>query len=171
MSEPQRRHPNVVNVDEVEPFTTETGSKFGASIRQLGNPTGAKAVGCNLFEVPPGRSAFPRHYHCAIEEAIFVLAGAGELRIGDETIPLREGDYVTFPAGPDHAHRLLNDGDVPLRYLCLSSKAVADVVGYPDSNKVAAMANPSSNFFDKPWVRAIFRGGDTVDYFDGEDAG
>ena len=57
---------------------------------------------------------------------------------------------------------------MPLRYLCLSNKVHADVVGYPDSNKYAASGSPSVNFFDKPWVRVIFRADDAIDYYDGE---
>lgn len=157
-----------MNLDELEARETANGSKFGARIKMLGLPTGAQSVGCNWYEVPPGRSAFPCHFHCAIEEAIFILAGTGALRIGDATVKVSAGDYLTFPAGPDAAHRLDNDGDAPLQYLCISSKSVADVVGYPDSKKIAAMANPSANFFDAPWVRAIFKEDATVDYFDGE---
>ena len=164
-----RRHAHVVNLDEVGAHTMEQGSKFGASIKQLGNPTGATDVGCNWFEVPPGRSAFPRHYHCAIEEAIFVLDGVGTLRLGEDKVAVRRGDYITLRPGPETAHRLDNTGDEPLRYLCLSSKAVADVVGYPDSGKVAAMASPSPNVFDKPWVRGFYRSDSAVDYYDGEE--
>jgi uncharacterized cupin superfamily protein len=75
---------------------------------------------------------------------------------------------VSFPCGPDHAHKIVNTGDETLRYLCLSTKAMADVVGYPDSNKFAASASPSPDFFDKPWVRVLFRD-EKLGYFDGED--
>ena len=170
-SETNRRHPNVINLDEIDARSTEKGTKFGASFKQLGSSTGASAVGCNWFEVAPGRSAFPFHYHCAIEEAIFVISGRGTLRIGEESVLLRPGDYVTFSAGPDNAHRLDNTGSTPLQYLCMSSRAVADVVGYPDSGKIAAVANPRANFFDQPWVRGIYRAEETVDYYEGEDVG
>ena len=39
-----------------------------------------------------------------------------------------------------------------------------DVVGYPDSKKVAA----SAGSFDKPIHRWISRQGDSLDYWDGE---
>ena len=97
-----------------------------------------------------------------------MLDGKGSLRIGDKTLDIAAGDYITFPAGPDSAHRIDNTGDGPLRYLCMSSRAVADVVGYPDSDKIAAMANPNSNFFDAPWVRAIFKAESQVGYYEGE---
>ena len=131
----------------------------------------ANQLGCNWFEVPPGCTSFPMHYHCAIEEAVFVLQGRGTLRLGDQEVEVRGGDWITLLAGPDGAHQLLNTGDAPLTYLCFSNKVRADVVGYPDSNKIAAMASPSNDFFAPPWVRAVFRADSTVGYFEGEDIG
>ena len=162
---------SVLNVEDANPMVMEKGSRFGSTIRPLAGPTGATKIGCNHYEVAPGRSAFPFHYHCAIEEALYILEGTGTLRLGDARREVRPGDWVSLPAGPDHAHQLLNTGTGPLRYLCLSSKATADVVVYPDSDKVAAMASPSVNFFDTPWVKKIFRAADEVDYYDGEDIG
>ncbi|MBT8495668.1 MAG: cupin, partial [Deltaproteobacteria bacterium] len=66
----ERRHPNVVNVAEAESMEMSEGSKFGARIRGLGRSAGAVQLGGNLVEVAPGKSAFPCHYHCAIEEAL-----------------------------------------------------------------------------------------------------
>ena len=164
-----RRHANVVNAEEVEPRDHGHGDRFAATIRGLGRAAGGHGIGANLFEVPPGRTAFPRHYHCAIEEAIYVIAGTGKLRIGDAVAPLRAGDWATFPAGPDHAHQVINDGEETIRYLCVSTRAHADVVGYPDSNKILATASPTFDFFDEPWVRSIFDADATVGYYDGED--
>lgn len=164
-----RRHPNVLNVEEAPSFEVGKGTRYGATIRQLGAPTGGQRVGCNWFEVPPGRTAFPRHWHAGVEEVIFVLQGRGTLRIGDEQLEVAPGDYVTLPIGPEHAHQLLNSGDEPLCYLCLSSKAPADVVGYPDSDKISAQASPSPNYLDQPWVRAVFRADSAVGYYEGEE--
>jgi len=60
---------------------------------------------------------------------------------------------------------MINDGDAPLIYLCLSARAqLVDVVGYPDSNQVAATAGP----FERPIHRFIARQGESLDYWDGE---
>jgi uncharacterized cupin superfamily protein len=163
------RHANISNVEELDAMQTTEGTRFGARIRRLGLAAGSQELGCNWFEVEPGRAAFPCHYHCGIEEALFVLDGTGTLRLGDGEYNLRAGDWVTFLAGPDHAHQVINTGERPLRYLCISSRAGADVVGYPDSNKVAAIASPSVDFFATPWVREIYRAGTGVGYYDGEE--
>ena len=71
---------------------------------------------------------------------------------------------VSFPPGGP-AHQLINDGSEPLVYLAISTSHKCEVVGYPDSKKVAAMAGVA---WDKPWIRQIWREGETVDYWEGE---
>jgi uncharacterized cupin superfamily protein len=169
----QRRHPNVVNLTEIEPRTNTAGTKFGSSTRRLGAATGGKGIGCSWYEVPPGRAAFPRHFHCANEEAMFVLEGEGAVRIGEATVPVRAGDYITFPTGPQHAHQVLNTGAAPFRYLALSTLQAAEVVGYPDSKKVGAMGAPSAEAVAKGehWMRFIALESSQAGYYDGEDIG
>jgi uncharacterized cupin superfamily protein len=89
----ERRHPCVVNVNEVEPRTLSKGNRFGATMRSLGRAAEANRIGCTHYEVPPGRTAFPHHYHCVNDEAIYVLEGEGTLRIGDATTKLGVGDW------------------------------------------------------------------------------
>jgi uncharacterized cupin superfamily protein len=156
-------------LSEAPTRTLEKGTRFGFTNRILGQTTGGAGLGCTWYEVPPGRTAFPAHYHCATEEAIFVLEGEGTLRIGAEKVPLRAGDYVTLLPGPDHAHQLVNTGSSPLRYLCMSTRVRADVVGYPDSKKVAALGVPPGWKFPGPaWVRVMCREDSALDYYDGE---
>lgn len=166
-----QKHPHVVAVSQAPARSMEQGTKIGATIKPLAATSGGTLIGCNHVEVPPGRKAFPCHFHCAIEEAIFVLEGVGRVRLGEAEIEVEAGDYITFPPGPETAHHLVNTGDEPLRYLCISSKTTTDVVGYPDSKKVLATGSASLDFFQKPWVRAIFPEGAEVGYFDGEDVG
>ena len=72
---PERRHPQVVNVEEVEPREVTKGTRFAAKMRSLGRNTGAKGLGCTLYEVPPGRSAFPKHAHFANEPSLRAIFG------------------------------------------------------------------------------------------------
>jgi uncharacterized cupin superfamily protein len=160
----QRRHPNVVHRDEVE--TTEIIQGRHHSIRRrLGPSAGNQQLGAMLMELPPGKLAFPLHYHCANEEAIYVISGRGTARIGDARVPIRAGDWIAFPTGPEHAHQMINDSDAPLVYLTVATAHKTEVVGYPDSKKVAAMAGP---VWEKPWIRQIVRQGESLDYWDGE---
>ncbi|HKO50122.1 MAG TPA: cupin domain-containing protein [Polyangiaceae bacterium] len=169
--ETTRRSPHVVTVAEVEGTTSSTGATFGSTRKHLGVATGGRQLGCSWYEVPPGRSAFPRHFHCANEEAIYVLEGEGRLRLGEETLTLSAGAYVTIPVGPNHAHQFANTGESPLRYLCLSTMHPTEVVGYPDSKKVLALGSaPSSPGSPaEPWIRLLAFEPSSVGYFDGED--
>jgi uncharacterized cupin superfamily protein len=172
----QRRHPNVVNIDDVAPREENRGG-FGFRGRRLGPEAGGRALGCGHFELAPGKTAFPCHFHSAIEEGLYILEGTGTLRIGKEgkeTVALRAGDYVAMPPGPDFAHALTNTGAAPLRYLCLSAPASAttlDVVLYPDSKKVAFASgvDPVKGFRGGTWVMKIIKQETpSVDYFEDE---
>jgi uncharacterized cupin superfamily protein len=163
----QKRHPQVVNIDEVEPMplakmfnkTDEQMGSYGALARRVGATAGAKDLGCTLYEVEPGRMAFPLHWHLANEEAIIVLAGVGTLRIGAEQVPVRAGDYIALPTGTEHAHQLKNTGTSTLRYYCLSTKRDPEVAGYPESKKIGVLSMAGNRRF-------VFREEDTRDYLE-----
>ncbi len=157
----ERRHPNVVNREEVAAMPMAKG-KHQLQLRRLGAAAGGQMIGANLTEVAPGAVSFPFHYHCATEEALYVLRGTGVARIGDARVPVREGDWISFPVGPEHPHQMINDGAEPLVYLVVSASVQkVDVVGYPDSKKVAATAGT----FDRPIHRFIAREGESLDYW------
>ena len=73
--------------------------RFRTTRKQLGSSAGGEKLGCSLYEVPPWRTAFPRHYHLANEEAIYMLEGSGTLRIGREEVELSQGTTWRCPWG------------------------------------------------------------------------
>jgi uncharacterized cupin superfamily protein len=161
-----RRHPHIVNRDEVQPYEEKQGQHHYLG-RMLGRAAGNQQIGATVTELPPGAIGFPFHYHCANEEAVYVISGTGTLRIGDARVAVRPGDWIAFPVGPETAHQFINDGTArePLVYLCVSTLHKCEVVGYPDSNKIMASAGPA---FDKRWIRQLWPKGETLDYWDGE---
>ena len=166
------RHPHVVNIADVAARDTSHG-KFASQARRLGAAAGSKKLGCSYFEVPPGKAAFPAHFHAANEEAIFVIDGEGTMRLGDARVPVKAGDYIAMPVGPSTAHQLVNTGAGTLKYLCFSTMSTVEVVGYPDSKKHAATAHASVEGAlkgDPPWVRHIWTAEQkSAGYYDGED--
>jgi uncharacterized cupin superfamily protein len=168
-----RKHPHVVNVEEA-PLREEKRGGFEFRARRLGAAVGARSLGCSYFELPAGKTAFPFHFHSAIEEAIFVLEGHGTLRIGGEKVELRPGDYVAFLPGPEAPHQLTSSKDVPMRYLCLSGPATPttmDIVAYPDSKKIAFAAgiDPVKGLRAGGWFLKIIKEEQPpVEYYDGE---
>lgn len=163
------RRPNVTNENIMEWSEHSHGEKFGYRRKSLSSAAGGEKLGCSLYEVPPGRRAWPYHYHGANEAAIYVLEGMGTLRVGGEEVPLEKGDYATFFARAEGAHQLVNTSDETLRYLCFSTMAEPDAMVYPDSGKVgvfvgAAPGGPK----EKRVLSGFFRPEDRVDYYEGE---
>ena len=133
-------HPNVRHADAITPTTHAHGDTYEATRWALARATGGQQLGCSLYEIPPGKRAWPRHAHLANEEALFILSGTGTLELGDTQTPVRAGTYATLLAGPQHAHRLTNTGDAPLRYLCVSTMREPDVTLYPDTARFGVFA-------------------------------
>ncbi len=168
-----RRHPQVVNVEEVAPRVEKTGD-FAFRVRRLGTQAGGRSLGCSLYELEPGKTSFPFHFHSALEEGIYILEGTGTLRIGKETVDLGPGDYVAFPPGPDHAHALTSGTAGPLRYLCMSAPATPitmEVCGYPDSKKFAFFSgvDPAKGTAGGSWVmKIVSEDQPSLGYYEGE---
>ncbi len=160
-------HPNKVNVAELEWEKREHGELFGAEQKRLALRSGGEKLGCSLFRVPPGKTAFPAHLHHTNEEALFILSGQGTLRLGDTEIPVGEGDYVTLPAGGP-AHQLLNRSGAMLEYLCLSTMISPEVAEYPDSGKIGVMVAGATPDPAKRKIWKIFKKGSDVEYYEGE---
>jgi hypothetical protein len=51
-----QRHPQVANIDELEPMKTSKG-RFGVTAKRLGAPAGAKAIGFNWMELEKGKTS------------------------------------------------------------------------------------------------------------------
>lgn len=164
--------PHLIHESEL-PWTDLThGRRVALRRKQLGAAAKGHQLGCSLIELLPGKQSWPRHYHLANEEAIYVLAGQGSLRLGEETLPLKAGDYVALPAGPGTAHQLFNEGPEPLRYLAFSTMQAPDIVMYPDSKKVGVFGGAAPGG-DKAarFLHAYLPLAAEVDYWDGENTG
>jgi uncharacterized cupin superfamily protein len=134
--------------------------------KQLSGPAAGEALGCSLYELPPGSRSWPYHYHAANEEAVYVLSGSGTLRTDDGEHPLDAGDYVAFPVGDAGGHRVVNDGDEPLRYLMLSTMVEPDVTVYPDTGKFGVYVGSPPGGRDERSLFGYYRIGDDVGYWD-----
>ena len=104
---------DIVNLDQVNPFTTKDGSQ----IRELLAYRNAAIRNQSLAEatVPVGGST-DEHFHAETEEIYFILEGEGRMRIEGESNDVRVGDAIAIL--PDQKHKLWNTGSIPLRLLC-----------------------------------------------------
>ena len=110
------------------------------------------------YELPPGKSAYPYHFHTAEEEVFYILSGQGLLRFPEGETKVGAGDMIHFPTGEKGAHRLINNHHEPLRYLDFDTVSPCDVSVMPDSRKV--------NLYNHG--KKIYRLGEEADYYDGE---
>jgi uncharacterized cupin superfamily protein len=140
-----------------EPLYDSTGAA-------LARGTAAQRLGASITTIAPGKRSCPYHFHHAEEEMFVVLDGSGTLRVAGEMLPLRRGDVIFIPAGPEYPHQILNTSDRPLTYLGISTRERVDICEYPDSGKYLAVARtPGDPAFD-----VIQRSDPSLDYWDGE---
>ncbi len=168
----------VINIADIELKPRPTGfaptgaaaERYEARMGSVGNVLGARKLGYNITAVPPGKRAFPPHNHQINEEMFFVLEGSGEVRIGETTYPIREGDIVACLAGgKELAHVVTNTGDVELKYLAISTKISPEICEYPATGKYTILSEPEANKDGKQGIsRAIDPEGKDVDYWEGQ---
>ena len=113
-----------------------------------------------VYEIPPGKSAYPYHYHLKNEETFFILKGEGLLKTPEGEKEVRAGDFLFFPADETGAHKLTNTSATEkLVYLDFDVIHDMDVTLYPDSGKIAVWGKDTNKVFDL---------GSSVDYYQGE---
>ena len=106
------------NLDDVPAFITKDGSE----IRELLAHRNSAIRNQSLAEarVPAGGSTL-EHYHPKTEEIYYITAGAGRVRIENETRDVKPGDAIAIP--PGRKHKLWNTGNEPLKLLCCCAPA------------------------------------------------
>jgi uncharacterized cupin superfamily protein len=104
------------------------------------------------------------------EEMFLILQGSGEVRIGTETHPIRQGDIIACPpGGPESAHQIHNTGGEELRYLAVSTRVWPEICDYPDSGKFGVMAEYPPGPDGKPQgFRYLGKQELAVGYWEGE---
>ena len=137
----------------------------GVRGRRLRRQLGA-AISAAVWELEPGATQAPYHFHHGGEELLVVLRGTPTLRGPDGERELKEGEVVHFPRGPEGAHQLSNRSEAAVRYILAASQGSPEIIEYPDSGKIAAMARTETSAGGP--LFSMHRLADDVDYFDGE---
>ncbi|HKH14206.1 MAG TPA: cupin domain-containing protein [Solirubrobacterales bacterium] len=127
---------------------------------KLAPPIGAKAMAGTLYELPAGNSNCPYHYE-SDEEWLLVLEGTLTVRHPDGEDDLQAGDLVSFPAGPEGAHKLTNRGEEVVKMLIVSTANMPAVAVYPDSDKIGVFTEDRRD-------NVMVRRSSDVEYWDGE---
>jgi quercetin dioxygenase-like cupin family protein len=80
----------------------------------LGPDDGAPNFAMRRFRMEDG-GGMPLHTN-AVEHEQYVLTGAAEIRIGEETHRVSAGDVLYIPAGAPHSYRVTQ---APFEFLCM----------------------------------------------------
>ena len=114
----------------------------------------------SVYEIPPGKAAYPYHYHHKNEETFYILSGEGILRTPNGERKVSAGDLLFFPTGPAGAHKLTNCSDTEnLTYLDFDVVHDVDIAVYPDSDKIGIWGMG---------INRIYPQDRNVDYYEGE---
>ena len=114
----------------------------------------------SVYEVPPGKAAYPYHYHHKNEETFYILSGEGILQTPEGEKKVSAGDLLFFPTGAEGAHKLTNCSDSEnLVYLDFDVIHDIDVTVYPDSDKIGIWGMG---------INKLFPQRNNVDYYEGE---
>lgn len=91
----------------------------------------------DVVKVPPGKWAWPRHYHSVQWEYYIVVSGRGEMvqEQGTASLPMTPGDHIIQP--PGWIHTIANTGDEDLVYYVIADNPSDQHCYYPDSQKWA----------------------------------
>lgn len=120
----------------------------------------ANQCAVSVYQVPPGKSAYPYHSHTNNEESFYILQGTGLVKTPDGLIEVSPGDFLFFPADESGAHKITNTSETEmLVYLDFDTSNRVDAALYPDSGKIGIARGKAY---------AFFRLTDKVDYYDGE---
>jgi uncharacterized cupin superfamily protein len=155
----QLRRLLVRNLDEVALERQQREPLYDTLCGGLSDGTAATKLGAGYDVLAPGKRSCPYHLHHAQEEMFVILEGHGTLRVAGDMVPVRAGDVVFIPPGPDYPHQFINTSDAPMRYLSISTQERPELCEYPDSGKVAGYVRG---------LRIIQRPDDALDYWAGE---
>lgn len=120
------------------------------------------AAGCAvaLYEVPPGKAAYPYHWHMKNEESFYILSGTGLLKTPQGERAVCAGEFLFFPANEAGAHKLTNASKTEmLAYLDFDTQHDLEVSFYPDSGKIGVWGEG---------IAQLYQTEDQVEYYRGE---
>jgi uncharacterized cupin superfamily protein len=149
----------VRNIEDVTLERQQRAPLYDTRCGGVTDGTAATKLGAGFDILEPGKIGCPYHYHLAQEEMFVILEGQGTLRVAGERVPVRAGDVIVIPPGPEYPHHLINTGATPMKYLSISTQEQPEVCYYPDSDKLGAFAKDH---------RIVQRRGESLDYWDGE---
>jgi uncharacterized cupin superfamily protein len=136
-----KRPPFVRHWTEIEAAAESTHPATGegrAFAANFGAAAGLTRLGVRHERLMPGRRSSPPHAERDEEEMVFILEGSPDLWQDGYLYRLRPGVAVGWAEGTGIAHALLNNSDVPVRYLTIGEASrYNSKVAFPRDLKAA----------------------------------
>lgn len=150
----------VTDFSDIEAVHKKEHHKYEYYKKSLISKNEANQCCISVYEVPPGKAAYPYHFHTMNEEAFYILEGSGKLINPNGEFLVSKGDFMFFPADETGAHMLVNTSDTEmLVYIDFDTKNPIDVAFYPNSDKIGIYGKN---------IDKIFKVASEVEYYDGE---
>ena len=128
--------------------------------------TPGRTLTMSVYVLDAGDRHLPYHFHHGAEEILVVLEGRPTLRTPAGERSLAAGDVVHFPRGADGAHQVWNASGGVTRFVVAAANTTPEIVEYPDSGKIAAMAKTPSQQGPGLWTMHFLE--QSTGYWDGE---
>ena len=131
-------------------------SKFEVSPRNGGNQCAV-----TFYDIAPGKSNYPLHYHTSSEEIFYIIRGHGIVETNDGEISISSGSVIICPSGKGGVHKITNKSDSEvLSYIDIDTIPTTDMCVYPKSEKIGVFLNDGFMKF--------YKQSNDVKYYDGE---
>lgn len=128
--------PKIVNLSDLPWTPWSSGERREVEIRDPARRLGSIHAGFRLYRLAPGKQATRLHRHHHQEEMFLILKGSGTLRHGDRDVPVKEGDFILYPAGDPVPHTFVNTGSDPMEYVATGNRVAHEVCEYPEEGTV-----------------------------------
>ena len=118
----------------------------GRWYRRLSPPSGITDFRASLVRLEPDAWSSQRNWHEGEDELMVMIDGEAVLVEDDGRTVLRAGDVAAWPKDVANGHHLINESDVPCRFLVAGRHSGQDC-HYPDIDLLAD--GPSDKYLHK----------------------
>ncbi len=129
---------------------------IGLITKTLGAAGGSQKFYVNIDYVPPKAYSTKYHSHSQQEEFFIVISGNGTLRINDEKLSVKQGDFFAKPAGQNIAHTFYNSGTESLVILDIGTNEKEDTCYYPDEDVYLQKSNEQRRTFRGSYLDTLW---------------
>ncbi len=112
---------DIRNIDDVPAFQTKDGSEIRELLAHRNSAIAHQSLAEARLAVGQTTAA---HFHRQTEEIYYILAGEGQMWLGNEMRTVGPGDAIAIP--PGLVHQIANTGSEELRFLCCCAPPYED---------------------------------------------